>query len=395
MPSLLESLAMGLRGAGGLLSPEVYKQNAQDDRQDQAIRQQLQMQQYQQRIKDERDRAIAQTVAPFIEKGDFRGAAGAVMNIPGGAPYAQKFLEQDLNNRKLDAQNNKPQRPVVVGKSAIDPVTGKVIFEAPDEPKPVAPSNIGKLIAERDALPEGDPRRNFYNQALANAGKGPNTTIVNQMPGALPPGTGVRNKVDEGLLESGMRLQRLARIESQFKPEYQMIPTRVLTEALSIGDKFGVNLSPENKKLLTDFSAYKRNAIDAMNEYIKSITGAAMSAEEARRILKGLPNPGQGLADGDSPTEFKSRLYDAIKATRMAEARLVYIKRNNSFALADPTAMEAEFSRIPLSRMPSLMNQRASELEKQARERDPKMKLPEIRALVKRNLAQEFGLVGD
>jgi len=54
-------------------------------------------------------------------------------------------------------------------------------------------------------------------------------------------------------------------------------------------EKLGVSLSPREKQDLTNYSAYKRNSINTLNEYIKSITGAAMTDAEAERLLKGLP----------------------------------------------------------------------------------------------------------
>lgn len=211
---------------------------------------------------------------------------------------------------------------------------------------------------------------------------GENGVTVNNYPNApLLPGKTASNKIDEGLLDVGMRLQGLSAIEKQFKPEYQQIGTR-LGQAWTAGlDKMGVNLPEADKRQLTEFSQYKRNSIDSLNQYIKSITGAAMSEAEAERILKGLPNPGSGLMDGDSPIEFKAKLDDAIKQSRMAEARFVYMKRNG-MALGD----------IPLDRMPSLMNQRGGEIEATIKRLQPNMPESDLRRLVRRNLSQEFGL---
>ena len=125
-----------------------------------------------------------------------------------------------------------------------------------------------------------------------------------------------------------------------------------------------------------------------MNEYIKSITGAAMSEPEAQRILRGMPNPGQGLFDGDSPTEFKAKLDDAMKQTRLALARYEYIKRNG-IGLTD----RAGNAVIPLERMPEIMNQRGRALEEQLRKANPRVTPQELQNSVRGILAKEFGLV--
>lgn len=108
MSSILESLAMGLRGAGGLMSPEVYKQNAQDDRQQAQLRQQLQLQQYQQRIKDEREKALAQAVAPHLASGNFDQAAAAAASTPGGFQTGMTLMGQS-EQRKARIEQAKMQ----------------------------------------------------------------------------------------------------------------------------------------------------------------------------------------------------------------------------------------------------------------------------------------------
>jgi hypothetical protein len=115
-----------------------------------------------------------------------------------------------------------------------------------------------------------------------------------------------------------------------------------------------------------------------------------MSIPEAERITRAMPNPGTGIFDGDSPTEFKSKMDDAIRVARMAEARFVYLKRNG-MSLTDA----AGNSIVPLERMPSLMNERGRELEQTVKQRNPSANAQDIRKMVTRQLAQEFGLAAD
>jgi hypothetical protein len=181
-------------------------------------------------------------------------------------------------------------------------------------------------------------------------------------------------------------MMTLTLIESQYKPEYQTISPRISAEWSSIKAKAGLDLSPKERVFLSEFSAYKRNAINSMNEYIKRITGAAMSDTEAKRILAGMPRVGEGITDGDSPTEFKAKMDDAIAQTKMSLARYEYIKRNG-FTLSKPDGSPT----VPLERMPEIMNKRGTELEQQMRE----MKVSEdvIAKRVRMMLAKEFGLI--
>lgn len=254
--------------------------------------------------------------------------------------------------------------------------------------KPQAPASpLGRYIADRDRLPAGHPDRPAFDRVIGGYQTGPMQVNVNpSAPNApLVPGKPAQNKIDEGLLESGTRQQQLVAIERQFKPEYQTIGTRWDALKLSARDKSGLGfleLDPGERRQLTEFSQYKRTSIDALNKIIQSLTGAAMSEAEAQRIIRGFPNPGTGLFDGDSPTEFKAKLDDALKQVRMAEARHVYMKRNG-LGLGD----------VPLERMPQLMNDRGKALEASVRKAQPKSSDADVKKFVRRLLAQEFGLV--
>ena len=280
-----------------------------------------------------------------------------------------------------------PQQRVIPAGAAVLGPDGRVIFQNPAAERQPASPEIVKLQQHLATLQPGDPNRAPLEariKMLSERPAAPAGVTVNVTPnGPLIPGKTAQNKVDEDLLNTGMRLQQLNAIEKQFKPEYQQLGTRFNALALSVKDKVGLtDLDPGERQQLTEFSQFKRNSIDALNQYIKSVTGAAMTNAEAVRIMRGLPNPGTGLFDGDSPTEFEAKLQDAIKQVRMAEARLVYIKRKG-MSLDD----------VSLDQMPSLMNSRGAEIEKAIRKAQPKIADQDVRKQVKRYLAAEFGLV--
>jgi hypothetical protein len=244
-------------------------------------------------------------------------------------------------------------------------------------------SSLGRYRAERDQLPQGHPDRAHYERVIGGYKPGGTEVNVNLPNGPIVPGKTAAAEVDKGLLDSGMRLQQLNAIQSQFKPEYQQLGTRFDALKLSIKDKIGLtDLDPGERQFLTEFSQYKRNSVDSLNSYIRSVTGASMTNQEAERILRGMPNPGTGLMDGDSPTEFKAKMDDAIRQTKAAEARLVYIKRRG-LSIGD----------VSLDDMPRLMNKRGKEVEAQLRKAQPKTSPADIRKQAKRYLATEFGLV--
>lgn len=58
--------------------------------------------------------------------------------------------------------------PLVVGDALIDPANpAQPLYKAP--PKPQAPTPLAQLLAEREALPQGDPRRATYDAAIGKA----------------------------------------------------------------------------------------------------------------------------------------------------------------------------------------------------------------------------------
>lgn len=317
---------------------------------------------------------VKSAMEALIKSGDVAGAAKLAPLVNAGKPKEFAPPEVVAVQRYLDM--------LPAGDPRRKPLEARLEHLTTKQQPATTLSPLGKLIAERDSLPAGHQMRTVYDQAIQNYKPGGVNVDITNAPNALPLGKPAANKVDEGLLDAGVRQQRLSAIEKQFKPEYQQYAPRLSAGWASLKEKMGVDIAPEDKQFLAEFSAYKRNAINSLNEYIKSITGAAMSEAEAARILRGMPNPGQGMFDGDSPTEFKAKLDDAIKQTRMAEARLVYIKRKG-----------LQIGDVPLDQMPSLMNQRGRELEGLIKKQNSKLTDGDVRKLVKRNLAQEFGLI--
>jgi len=143
-----------------------------------------------------------------------------------------------------------------------------------------------------------------------------------------------------GLADSAAKF---AEIRETVKPEYLTIPGKIRLTTLDLQEKAGATLSKESRKELSDFSTWKRSSYDAMNRYIKEITGAQMSEKEADRIRKAIPDPSR-----DGPTEFMSKLEGAqaeIDAT---------IRRRQYFldqGITVPT--EQDFIANPLSRFKS------------------------------------------
>jgi len=202
-------------------------------------------------------------------------------------------------------------------------------------------------------------------------------------PGALAPDKGVAKDLQTSLLESGSRLSMYNQIESQFKPEYLQPKFKAGQAWSAIKEKSGANLAPEEKQSLAQFSQFKQNTLNNLSQTIKALTGASMGIQEAARIEAGLPSAGQGIFDGDSPTEFQAKLNNTMKELRLVEARNAYILRKG-----------LSFKDVPLDNVPKLINDRAAELAKQYQV-DLKKATPTQMNAIKRQLSVEFGISAD
>jgi len=256
-------------------------------------------------------------------------------------------------------------------------------------PAPAAPTELDRLLKERDALPADDPRRKEYDRVIASYKAGRATDVTIAQPGPMQLGKEGSNTVDKELLQSTGRIMRLNEIGAQFKPEFQTTATRLSNKWASIKEKAGIGLTNKEKVDLTEFASFKRNAVANLNQYIHDVTGAAMSEQEVPRIRAGVPDPGTGMFDGDSPTEFKAKFDDTMRQLKMAEARYAYIKRSGGVSITDASGKPI----IPLERMPSIMNERGAAIEKELKAKSPSVSETQLRKAVRSQLAREFGLV--
>lgn len=191
-------------------------------------------------------------------------------------------------------------------------------------------------------------------------------------------------KLEDNLLQASEGYARLKAIQGQYKPEYQQLGTRWQSFTTSLKDKAGIPVDPRDRAQLEDYSAYRADSSANLTQYIKDSTGSAMGIQEGERITAGVPNPGQGLFDGDSPIEFKSKMDATMK-------RLGDVQMRMSYALKNGLTKEAMLA-IPLDSIPQLVDQRGDAIEKDIRSQNPNMPPAQIEATVKERLRQEFGL---
>lgn len=200
-------------------------------------------------------------------------------------------------------------------------------------PKPAPTEELGKLIAARDRLPVGDPDRALYEAKINKLVSSQGMRITTDNEGNVVVETGVTTgemspgaksfieKTTAGLDDAYVRSIEVAK---NFDPTFLEIPTRLGFAWSGLREKLGQNLSGQDREQLQKFSMFKQMAWQQLNAYIKMITGAQMSEPEALRILKGMPDPGKGIFDGDSPSAFQAKLVQTIKDVMRSRARYRY-----------------------------------------------------------------------
>ena len=220
------------------------------------------------------------------------------------------------------------------------------------------------------------PQRQLLQREAINRGigEGPKVT-TNVYTGQLSKGTAT--EVEKQQLNTGDQIARLNNIQFSYRPEFLNIKFRAGQAWNTLKDKIG-NLPAEEKVTLANYSTYKQNSIQNLNLTIKDLTGAAMSDAESGRIISSLPNPGTGVFDGDSPTEFESKLNNGIQQAKYALARKEYALKNG-----------LKWQNIDLGKMPVIIENRAEAIAKQYK---LNLEDPKDRNTILRQLAAEFGV---
>ena len=282
-------------------------------------------------------------------------------------PEGQKAIMDRLGMQKM-------MQPEMfsVGEGAVqysrDPFSGAVTEVASGAPKM---SDLERQFNFAKS-PQGGGYTGTFEQFKAITA--PKTTnIVNP----LQPDKKMAGDLQAILLNAGDRRMRYNQIDATFDPKFLTVPYRTEQAWTSLKEKF-VELPEEQKDELRRFANWKQNSVNNLSLTIKELTGAAMGVEEAKRIIAGLPNPGTGLTDGDSPTEFKAKLDQTMQQMKLVEARTTYLLKNG-----------LTLDKVPLEKMPSIINERGKQIATQYKLNPSK---PRDLDLIKKQLSAEFGI---
>jgi len=127
--------------------------------------------------------------------------------------------------------------------------------------------------------------------------------------------------IESQILAASDGLRRLTAINEAFDPKMLTFGAKMEYQLLNFIDKIGFPISASDRQTMGNTAVFRRNAYEALNKYIKDITGAQMSEAEAKRLTKAFTDP-----DRDGPIRFKAKLDDLIKTGRETVARLSYLR---------------------------------------------------------------------
>lgn len=324
--------------------------------------------------------AVNEAIAKMLSDGGGGGMPAPGAPQAGGMPQPGQPPMSQPPQGGVQPQSFAPQAPggdpnLVLAQTAPQPMPGGPPQAAPQQDMvqtPYGPRTRDQARKMAGAM--------LLSPQYAAAGK----AILDSM------GTGDRlgkegaNEIDKKMIAASENLTNLSSVREQFRPEFQQIENRLGMAWTAFADKFKAGKSfikPEDREQLEAFAAYRSDALDTMNNYIKAITGAAMTDGEARRILGALPAVGEGVFDGDGPTSFKSKLDAAFDKTAAAVARYRYAKNEGK-----------DWQTIGIEQMKSIVRNRGRQIESEMIRANPNMDRSALPQAVTAKIKQEFGI---
>lgn len=322
------------------------------------------------------------------------GASGASSPAPAQPPATyqpQNYMLPDAGQARVQpiSATSAPPPGIVLAQDSEGPAP--TAPRVADGPSPGAAYNLPgdeNVNTAFGRMPRDQARRLGMGLALRGKGDAGRMMIDAASAGSMTKPT--INAVQEKQLNAVEQYARLKAIKQSWKPEYQQIEKRLGFAWNSLVDKFGsarTSLTSQQRQELAAYSASRSEGLNNLNQYIKEITGAAMTIPEANRIKKTQPNPGEGIFDGDSPIEFQSKMDTNIRLTEMALARYSYLTKNGFDGTVDEMS-----KKIPLDDMPRVIQQETNKIQNDVMKANPGVPRQELVPIIQQRLRAQFGI---
>ena len=129
-------------------------------------------------------------------------------------------------------------------------------------------------------------------------------------------------------LSSTDSLNRMKTSADSFQPDFLRLEGIAKSKFVALRDFLSLPVSADDKKFLTDQATFMQAAFNNLNLYIKEITGAQMSFQEAERLGRGIPDPSK-----DTPIEYRAKLIATTKSLLAIQARTDLVLKTGDISL--------------------------------------------------------------
>lgn len=133
----------------------------------------------------------------------------------------------------------------------------------------------------------------------------------------------VTTDLQTSVINGAKQLDAFAQIAQKWNPAFLTLPTQAIQWANKGFERLtGQSMSPEVAAQAQQYYDFRTQTMQALNSYIKSITGAQAAVAEYDRLEKSFPNMNM------SPTEYLSSLRESVKNTIGIQKRSLSVLQN-------------------------------------------------------------------
>ena len=284
------------------------------------------------------------------------------------------------------AFSNGPSTPTVGGTPIGDLPSG-VLLANDQSPQQASPPAAAQAQPNTVRTPLGQMTKDRAQRlglglALGGHGDAGKMLVDAANQNTLEKGAATEN--DKNELAATSQMAVLDDIKNSFDSSYLNIPNRFRLWGTALKEKFGT-LSEKDQQDLAGYTRFRQTTWQNLNTVLKQLSGTAVTENEMKRQLEVQPNVGTGVADGDSPTEFATKVRGQMAFAQSAVARARWLRRQGF------TGAPWEYG-VPVEAMPALIKKRGDELLEQYQQQNPKADPSALKSAVKRDLKQEFGI---
>jgi hypothetical protein len=291
-----------------------------------------------------------------------------------------KQLVTQMQNRARQELGQGPVTTQKVGDFQTLQQDGKVIASQAPQKAANAPQSYEEYVRAQQ-----DPE--FAAFLKSRKGKGlsvtlPDGTVVEMggEGGKVGPGELSKptvNNLQETIVNSSARLDRLNQMLTAYKPEYLQAKGLVKAGSSELKDFLGMDVSPEDKKFLAGYGEFKASASQEFSATLKELSGSAATEAEVQRVMKGVPS------DKDkSPTVFEAKARATTKFITRAIMRSNWALKNG----IGVQSVDQLSKQMPLEGIDAVYESRANQIWQEMGG------TPETKAEAIKRANQEFGL---